>query len=324
MASSNNSTSDSKNHCANFSRVPKIDIPKIIALTKTKLHRVGIREHCRKLKEAQFREHVNQWWKNSLFGGPKDPKGKKKDFTGKTVVMIGATSDICAEAAIKIARLNAAKLIIGARNIRKAHEVREVIEREANREEVDFCTILELEMASYPSIENFVNYVQEYRETLGIHAVVLNINHHTEDVADDHGQVFRSRHGTELHLQINVISTAYLAIFLLALLLETSLKEDSTTHLEFVGCERYIVHQRFEFLLNGPEHSILQYLNKDPDEAIQYPATKILQMGIMYVHSIEYSVLVLFKCSTNGGTFDLKRLNVPRLLGTLADLNKSG
>ncbi|PMD57669.1 uncharacterized protein K444DRAFT_631838 [Hyaloscypha bicolor E] len=251
MASSNNSTSDSKNHRANFSRVPKIDIPKIIALTKTKLHRVGIREHCRKLKEAQFREHVNQWWKNSLFGGPKDPKGKKKDFTGKTVVMIGATSDICAEAAIKIARLNAAKLIIGARNIRKAHE-------------------------------NFVNYVQEYRETLGIHAVVLNINHHTEDLADDHGQVFRSRHGTELHLQINVISTAYLAIFLLALLLETSLKEDSTTHLEFVGCERYIVHQRFEFLLNGPEHSILQYLNKDPDEAIQYPATKILQMGIMF------------------------------------------
>jgi NAD(P)-dependent dehydrogenase (short-subunit alcohol dehydrogenase family) len=221
--------------------------------------------------------------------------------------MIGATSDICAEAAIKIARLNAAKLIIGARNIWKAHEVRERIEREANREEVDFCTILELEMTSYSSIENFVNYVQEYREALGIHAVVLNINHYTEDVADDHGQVFRSRHGTELHLQVNVISTAYLAIFLLALLLETSLKEDSPTHLEFVGCERYIVHQHFEYLLNGSEHSILQYLNKDPNQEIQYPATKILQMGIMYVHSIEHSVLVLSKCSTNGGnlTFHL-------------------
>jgi hypothetical protein len=305
MASPNNSTSDSKNHRTNFSRFPKIDIPKIIALTKTQLHRVGIREHRHRLREVQLREHVKQWWKNSLFGGPKDPKGKKKDFTGKTVVMIGVTSDICAEAAIKIARLNAAKLILGARNIHKAHEVRERIEQEANREEVDFCTVLELEMTSYPSIETFVNYIQEYRENLGIHAVVLNINHHTEDVADDHGQVLRSRHGTELHLQVNVISTAYLAIFLLALLLETSLKENSSTHLEFVGCERYIVNQRFEFLLSGPEHSILQYLNKDPDQAIQYPATKILQMGIMYVHSIEHSVLVVSKCSTNGGTFDL-------------------
>jgi hypothetical protein len=65
------------------------------------------------------------------------------------------------------------------------------------------------------------------------------------------------------------------------------------------------VNQRFEFLLSGPEHSILQCLNKDPNQEIQYPATKILQMGIMYVHCIEHSVLVVSKCSTNGGTCDL-------------------
>ncbi|PMD30468.1 hypothetical protein L207DRAFT_614461 [Hyaloscypha variabilis F] len=225
-------------------------------------------------------KHCSMFWNNTVCK-PKDPSDRHRDFRGKTIVMIGAESDLGIEAAIKIARLNVEKLIIGVPGVGRGEVIRALIQREAYRNDV-FCWVLELDMTSYPSIERFVNSIQLI--TPKIHAVVLYANHEGESIADNHGNIIRSQHAAEMHLQVNVLSTAYLSIFLLALLLETSLAERSQTRMAFVGCERCDALTPFHDLLdiaNRQELSILQYLNKHPDSAIQYPATKFLQMSIM-------------------------------------------
>lgn len=249
-------------------KVPKITPPKI-----------DVSGHWRKLNLAHFWSHVGTAWSSTFFD-PKDPSGKRKDFRGKTVVMIGATSNISAEATIKIARLNASNLILGVGNIREGNILRDRIHQEAKRNDTSpfHVMVFALDMTSFSSIENFVNDIQKVAAK--IHAVVLDVNVQRH-VRDEYGHVARSTHGTELQLQVNVISTAYLSIFLLALLLETSLQDNVYTHLEFVCCENYDVNQDFRSLRRRPEYSILQHLNKYPEDAVQFPATKFLQMGLM-------------------------------------------
>jgi hypothetical protein len=240
---------------------------------------IDVSSYWRKLNLTHFWSHAGAAW-SSTFCDPKDPRGKKRDFRGKTIVMIDATSDISAEAAIKIARLNASNLILGVDDIHKGNVLRDRIHQEAERNDTSpfHVMVFALDMASFPSIENFVNDIQKVAAK--IHAVVLDVNLQ-RDVRDEYGHVARSPHGTELQLQVNVISTAYLAIFLLALLLETSLQDNTYTHLEFVGCEDYDVNQDFRSLPRRPEYSILQHLNKYPEDAVQFPATKFLQTGLM-------------------------------------------
>ena len=83
---------------------------------------------CSKLKKIHFWRHVGDFTRNTAFT-PKNPVGKdlfspKKDFCGKTIVMIGATSDIGAEAAIKFAQLNVVNLILGVRDVQKGNALK--------------------------------------------------------------------------------------------------------------------------------------------------------------------------------------------------------
>jgi NAD(P)-dependent dehydrogenase (short-subunit alcohol dehydrogenase family) len=191
------------------------------------------------------------------------------------------------EACIKFAHLRAERLIIGVPDIEEGRATKLRIEQEGVRE-AEFCMIYELDVTSFPSIERFVNQVQNTTER--VHAVVLYTDLQQQIESED-GEVIRSSHGTEMQLQVNVLSTAYLAILFLPLLLETSLAEDSPTQLEFVGCERYLGSTNFSSLRSGWEKSTLQFLNKyaglTGDEH-QYAATKFFQMGIMYVYCLVY------------------------------------
>jgi hypothetical protein len=153
-------------------------------------------------------------------------------------------------------------------------------------------------MTSFPSVERFVNQVQNTTER--VHAVVLyaDLQHNIEN---EYGEVIRSTHGTEMQLQVNVLSTAYLAILFLPLLLETALAEDSPTQLEFVGCERYPESRKFSSLRRGWEKSTIQYLNKYGGligDEHQYEATKFVQLGIMYVHCLVHRGLSISSCSS--------------------------
>ena len=126
------------------------------------------------------------------------------------------------EACIKFAHLRAERLIIGVPDIEEGRAAKVRIEQEGVRE-ADFCMIYELDVTSFPSIERFVNQVQNTTER--VHAVVLYTDLQQQIESED-GEVIRSSHGTEMLLQVNVLSTAYLAILFLPLLLETALAEE--------------------------------------------------------------------------------------------------
>jgi len=232
--------------------------------------------------------HLNKLVKNTICP-PRDPK---KSFAGKTIVMTGATSDTGYETALKFARLGAAKIIIGARDLHEANVLKAHIDREARGRKKDVVLIFELDLSSFPSVEDFVNNVQ--KSTSKVHAVILNASFHNEEVRNEDDEIIRSPHGSEMHLQVNVISTAYLAILLLALLLETSIEEKSPTHLEFAGCQRY-GQQDFDFFLK-PEDSILKHLNNYACPSVQFPTVKFLEMAVMnqLSESVKASKVIVF------------------------------
>lgn len=201
------------------------------------------------------------------------------------------------EACIKFARLRAERLIIGVQDIEEGRAAKVRIEQEGTRE-ADFCVIYELDMTSFPSIERFINQVQNTTERF--HTVVLYTDLQ-QQIDKEHDEVIRSSHGTEMQLQVNVLSTAYLVILFLPLLLETASAEDSPTQLEFVGCERYPENTDFSRLRRSWEKSTLQYLNKyagRTGDENQYAATKFVQMGIMYVHCLVHRDLIISSYSS--------------------------
>jgi NAD(P)-dependent dehydrogenase (short-subunit alcohol dehydrogenase family) len=246
-------------------------------MTATNINKLGVWSHLHKLFE------------NSLLP-PHDPKGLRA-FAGKTILIAGATSEIMVRAAIKFARLGAYEIILGARDLQIASVARDEIEVAVKRPK-GFVLVLELDLSSFPSVEDFVNNVQ--KATSKVHAVILSSSYHNEEGINEKHEIIRSPHGSEMNLQVNVMSKAYLAIFLLALLLETSLKEECPTHLEFADIGWY-GDWDFEALLN-PERPILEILNKYVCPSIQFPTAKFLEMAVMYQLSkrVDPSKVIVF------------------------------
>lgn len=210
---------------------------------------------------------------NNTICPPRDPK---KSFAGKTILMTGI-SDIGIEAAIKFARLGAAQIIIGTSELSTANSVKGVIEEESSCDD-GVVSVLPLSIESFPSTETFVNNVR--RLTPKVHAVILENSFNYND-SDDHAR--DGPHGAELCLQVNVISKGYLAILLLGLLLETSLDEESPTHLEFVGSPsehcRGGTFERYQSVILTD--SILSSMKQVVDFGYQFSFTKFAEMAMV-------------------------------------------
>jgi len=188
-----------------------------------------------------------------------------------------STSDIGIEAAIKFARLGAAKIIIGDRKLSMANSVKTIIERESGCK-IGVVKVLPLEIGSFPSIEAFVNNIQKL--TCKVHAVILDnsFNYNSSD-----NDVKEGLHGADLCLQVNLISKAYLATLLLGLLLQTSLDENSPTHLEFVGAYADYDLETFRTIepFTNVNYSIIKHLKNSPDLSYQFIASKITEMAMV-------------------------------------------
>lgn len=237
-------------------------------MTSTNTAKAGVWSHLHKLVKNTLRP-------------PRKPKGLGT-FAGKTIVIVCPTSEIGLQAAIEFTRLGAARVILGVRGIQRGSVATDRIRCATLYRHEDDVLVLELDLSSFPSVEDFVNNVQ--KSTSKVHAVILipcphNEEVNREEVRNEDDEIIRSPHGSEMHLQVNVISTAYLAIFLLALLLETSIEEKSPTHLEFACSGRYD-YQEFKSFLT-PGLSILKHLNSYTCPSVQFPTTSFLEMAVM-------------------------------------------
>lgn len=192
-------------------------------------------------------------------------------FAGKTVLVTGANSGLGFEAATKFARLGASKLILGVRSLDRGQEAQRRIE-EATQCRSDVIQLALLDMNSYASIEQFARQVSE-QHTI-IYAAVLNAG-----VAPPSHKL--SKEGWEMSLQVNVISTAYLAILLLPNLRRGGQALGKPTHLEFVASMGHgdVDVQSVEAGSAG----ILKKVN-DPASfkfTTQYQISKLLEMWVM-------------------------------------------
>jgi len=198
---------------------------------------------------------------------PKDPT---TPFEGKTVLITGANTGLGFEAAIKFARLGTSKLILGVRSLQRGREAKAKIE-EASKCKSDVIHLEALDMSSYASVENFVEQVNKQFPI--IHVAVLNAG-----IAPPSHQL--SKDGLEMSIQVNVVSTAYLAILLLPKLRESGRAIGSPAHLEFVASSG---HGAVAVESVKDDASILKKVS-DPANfkfTSQYQISKLLEMWVM-------------------------------------------
>lgn len=152
---------------------------------------------------------VMKWAKQNP---PKDPKSS---FAGKTVIVTGSNTGIGLPAATKFAANGASKVVLAVRTLSKGEEAKRNIVKETGckAERID---VIKLDMGDWASVKAFATEAtSRYDE---IHVAVLNAG-----VAPPK-YVKNEKTGYEAALQVNILSTAYLAMLLLSKLKSTASK----------------------------------------------------------------------------------------------------
>jgi len=191
-------------------------------------------------------------------------------FAGKTVLITGPNAGLGFEAATKFARLGASKLIFGVRSLERGQEAKTKIEQ-LTKCDPDVIQLVQLDMGTYSSVERFAKDVTDRFSV--IHAAILNAG-----VAPPSHKL--SKEGWEMSLQVNVVSTAYLAILLLPKLRESGRAIGEPVYLEFVSSTG---HGDVAVESVRDSKSILKKVN-DPTNfkfTAQYSITKLLEIWAM-------------------------------------------
>ena len=171
--------------------------------------------------DAPAKSSLGMCWRDARHP-PADPM---TSFASKTVLITGANVGLGFETATKFAALGASTLIFGVRSLEKGKAAKAQIEG-VTRCKPDIIQVFELDMSWYTSIEPFVKVVSS--KFPKIHAAVLN--------AGTAASAYNvSPHGWEMSLQVNTISTSYLAILLLPTLRGTGWSTGQPAYLEFVA-----------------------------------------------------------------------------------------
>ena len=166
-----------------------------------------------------------------MYGAKNPPKEPTERFDGKTVIVTGANTGLGFEAAIKFAKLGASKLILGVRTTSKGEAAKAKIEEAVKAAGVELTTkvsVHKLDALDYAATRYFVQEVsQAYPE---INVAVLNAGVGAITYAE-------SPQGYERTIQVNSISTTYLALLLVPKLRQSAIISGSPSVLEFVASE---------------------------------------------------------------------------------------
>lgn len=194
------------------------------------------------------------------------PKPVDEDYTGRTIIVTGATSGIGEEAAYKFAALGASKVILAARDLKKGESTKQSLETRLNRK--DQLEVWELDLMCYDSIQAFAARANKLDH---LDIVILNAGARRVPFV-------LSQHGWEEDLQINTLSTVLLAILLLPKLKQSKQYTGKIPILEFVNSG---LHQSAVVpAVTRKEPNILEYYNKKENfkEGSQYKFSKVFLM----------------------------------------------
>ncbi|KAI0398683.1 short-chain dehydrogenase/reductase [Xylaria palmicola] len=201
------------------------------------------------------------------WGTKNPPADPKVSFAGKTVLVTGANTGLGFEAARKYAALGAERLILGVRSQAKGQEAKQAITKATGYSNIDILTV---DLVSYDSVQEFVEKLNKTTDKLDV--ALLNAGLGNPSYA-------KSPLGWEMAVQVNVLSTALMAVLLLPILRSTAAR-GSTPHVTFVNSNSHDLAKR-EWL--GPDGSLLQAANKEEGWVAEnsYSMVKLATMAVM-------------------------------------------
>jgi NAD(P)-dependent dehydrogenase (short-subunit alcohol dehydrogenase family) len=195
------------------------------------------------------------------------PKAASGDYSGRVIIVTGATSGIGEEAAYKFSALGASKVILTARDFKKGELTKAKLE--ARLKGKGQLEVWELDMMSYDSINAFAKRANEL-DHLDIAVLNAGTRRTTFNI---------SSHGWEEDLQVNAISTTLLALLLLPKLKASKQQTGKIPILEFVNSG---LHQNAIVPGDVYDHqpNVLEHYNKKDQfkEGNQYKFSKVFLM----------------------------------------------
>ena len=205
------------------------------------------------------------WW--SARHPPNEPN---ITFSSKTVLVTGANTGLGFEAALKYAALGAARLLLAVRSVEKGNAAKaKIVQNTGFRG--DAISILQVDLDSFVSIQEFINHLDETTDRIDV--VLLSAG-----VAPPRYK--KSEEGWEMAVQVNVLSTALLAILLLPKLQATAQAGHGLVHLTLVNSVSHSDVKKEWF--KGT--TILTAANDEQswDPQKNYYMVKLLGMAIMH------------------------------------------
>ncbi|KAL1853206.1 hypothetical protein Daus18300_011854 [Diaporthe australafricana] len=211
---------------------------------------------------------AGMWWSRKH-----PPKDFQVSFAGKTVLVTGANTGLGFEAAVKYAALGADKLILVVRSAVKGEEAKKrILERTGRSSGEVNITILTVDLTDFASVQGFVHNLRQETEHLDV--ALLNAGLANPKFEE-------SPTSWEVAVQVNVLSTALMAVLLLPLLHATAAARGKAVHLTFVNSHGHNMMQKDWCTSAGG--SLLKAANEKEkwDVARSYSMVKLLGMAVM-------------------------------------------
>jgi retinol dehydrogenase-12 len=192
------------------------------------------------------------------------PKGP---FTDQVVIVTGSNSGIGLEAARHYVNLGAKKVILAVRNQESGNEAKKSIEE--TTKSLNVIEVWDLDMSTSASVQAFVQRVSKELPRLDVAALNAGVATIEWIVSPD---------GFEQTLQVNVISTALLAVLLLPKLYATSDEYGVTPRLSITSSG---IHEVLPLPKVPQDENVIGWLNQEKhfDTKIgHYQASKLLEV----------------------------------------------
>lgn len=188
------------------------------------------------------------------------PKDTRPSFKGRNVIVTGANIGLGYETALKFVQLGANRVILAVRTISKGEEAKAKIDAQTNRKNV--AEVWQLDMLSYDSITAFANRASrevDHLDVVCLNAGIISMPFQTVET------------GFEKTMQVNVLSTALLALLLIPQL-KASKTASYTPVLEIVGSSNSWLIKK---LANDETPFAAHNKQENYDPAGQYNVSKV-------------------------------------------------
>ncbi|KAL9605698.1 MAG: hypothetical protein Q9179_001118 [Wetmoreana sp. 5 TL-2023] len=192
-------------------------------------------------------------------------------FANRTILITGANCGLGFESALKFVSLGAERVILACRSLSKGEDAKREIEERTGCEK-DVMRVMQVDMGSFESVRAFVGRVERELGKMCLDVVLLNAG-----VVQPEYKV--SGEGWEETLQVNVLGTTLLGIFLLPLL-KRGAGKDRRKNLCFVSSGNYSSAELSPQALGSP--NLLRYCNEKEHFGGPEPQYNISKLFLMY------------------------------------------